>query len=108
MQQSAKDLAKERAIQLKAIFETLQVQLALGKADTKEIFEEQMKYRILSEYDATHDNLGISFSFGISSISNPDTVKAMATMPWIIQSAVFILFFLLIKICNRYAPLQKG
>lgn len=41
--ESAKDLAKERAIQLKAIFETLQVQLALGKADTKEIFEEQMK-----------------------------------------------------------------
>lgn len=41
--ESAKDMAKERAIQLKAIFETLQVQLALGKADTKEIFEEQMK-----------------------------------------------------------------
>ena len=40
---SAKDLAKEKSQQLQAAFETLQLQLALGKADTKDIFDDQMK-----------------------------------------------------------------
>jgi len=38
-----KDLAMERSTQIKAALEILQVQLALGKAETKEIFEAQKK-----------------------------------------------------------------
>ena len=40
---NAKDVVKERSVQLKTLLETLQVQLALGKAETKEVFEEQRK-----------------------------------------------------------------
>lgn len=40
---TAKDLVNEKSQQLQAAFETLQVQLALGKADTKDIFDEQIK-----------------------------------------------------------------
>ena len=39
----AKEIAKEKSIQLKIVLEELQVQLALGKAETKEVFEEQRK-----------------------------------------------------------------
>ncbi len=39
----AKTMAKEKSMQIKAAFETLQLQLALGKADTEDIYEEQMK-----------------------------------------------------------------
>jgi hypothetical protein len=45
------------------------------------IFEVQIKYRIPSEYSFTQDNLGVSFSFGISTIITPDAAKAVATMP---------------------------
>jgi hypothetical protein len=38
-----KEIAKEKSIQLKTALEELQVQLALGKAETKELFEEQSK-----------------------------------------------------------------
>ena len=36
-------LAKEKSKNLKTLFEELQVQLALGKADTKDMFEDQTK-----------------------------------------------------------------
>ena len=39
----AKTMAIEKSLQIKAAFETLQLQLALGKADTEDIFEEQIK-----------------------------------------------------------------
>jgi hypothetical protein len=39
----AKGIAMVKAIQLKIVLEELQVQLALGKADTKDIFEAQRK-----------------------------------------------------------------
>lgn len=38
-----KEVAQERSLQLKTLLETLQVQLALGKAETKEAFETQRK-----------------------------------------------------------------
>lgn len=38
-----KEIAKERSLQLKTALEELQVQLVLGKAETKEVFEEQRK-----------------------------------------------------------------
>jgi hypothetical protein len=38
-----KEIAKEKSTELKTALEELQVQLALGKAETKEIFEEQRK-----------------------------------------------------------------
>jgi len=40
---NAKEIAKEKSIQLKTVMEELQVQLALGKAETKDAFEEQRK-----------------------------------------------------------------
>ena len=49
----AKETAKERKEKLKTLFEELKVQLSLGKAETKEIFEEQRKNitRILNEIE---------------------------------------------------------
>ena len=41
--ENAKEITKEKATILKTILEELQVQLALGKAETKEAFEEQRK-----------------------------------------------------------------
>ncbi|TAL59309.1 MAG: hypothetical protein EPN85_09615 [Bacteroidetes bacterium] len=41
--EDAKDTARERSTQLKALLETLQVQLSLGKAESKEIFKVQQK-----------------------------------------------------------------
>lgn len=40
---SSQSHAKDRLDELRAVFETLQVQLALGKAETREAFEEQRK-----------------------------------------------------------------
>lgn len=40
---NAKDIAGEKANQLKAIYEELELQLALGKADTKDLLDEQKK-----------------------------------------------------------------
>lgn len=40
---NAKDIAKEKSVQIKALLETIQVQLALGKAESKEAFETQRK-----------------------------------------------------------------
>ncbi|MBI4947004.1 MAG: hypothetical protein HY840_11465 [Bacteroidetes bacterium] len=40
---NAKEIATEKTTQLKTALEELQVQLALGKAETKEAFEEQRK-----------------------------------------------------------------
>ncbi|MFI5163875.1 MAG: hypothetical protein ACHQHP_01365 [Bacteroidia bacterium] len=40
---NVKGLAKEKAIELKTALEILQVQLALGKAESKEVFEAQWK-----------------------------------------------------------------
>lgn len=39
----AKNIATESSLRLKTLLETLQVQLALGKAETKDAFEEQRK-----------------------------------------------------------------
>ncbi len=52
--ESAKGPAKEKITQLKTTFETLQVQLALGKAETKEVFDAQAKKidKALSEVEA--------------------------------------------------------
>lgn len=41
--ESSKEIAKEKSIQLKTALEILQVQLALGKADTRDAFEVQRK-----------------------------------------------------------------
>lgn len=41
--EGVKGLSKDRSVKLKTAFETLQLQLALGKAETKEIFESQAK-----------------------------------------------------------------
>lgn len=41
--EEAKNTASDEALRIKGIFEALQVQLALGKAETKEVFEEQRK-----------------------------------------------------------------
>lgn len=41
--ENAKLAADQKSVELKTMFETLQVQLALGKADTKELFEAQVK-----------------------------------------------------------------
>lgn len=44
----ARNISKERYTQLKTALETLQVQLALGKAETKEAFEHQRKKIVLA------------------------------------------------------------
>ena len=41
--ESAKTVAKDKANDLRAVLETLQVQLALGMADSREVFETQRK-----------------------------------------------------------------
>lgn len=52
--ESDKGRSKEKTIQLKILLETLQVQLTLGKAESREIFEAQAKKisRVLSEVES--------------------------------------------------------
>jgi hypothetical protein len=54
------------------------------------IFDKQMKYRILSEYSLTQDNLLANLALGSNRMSIPDALKAHAMVICKVQSVVFM------------------